>query len=106
MSTFDEAARFLAVSPRPKLRKHRGAVTRDALVVHVTEDRERQKALLRGLDLRPILDAAGVLDRVRWSVAAKGWVIQSADLADVVAMAEYAGRRVRVKIFGDHAGAR
>ena len=93
---------FLAHSPRPKSRKHREPKPGDpATVLHITEDTSRHLALVRGLNVRHVLELANVLERARWSVSAGGYVVSSADLADVCAMAGYSNVPYRVKRVGD-----
>ncbi|GAB6983520.1 hypothetical protein [Nocardioides pyridinolyticus] len=101
---YEQSQRFLAHSPRPKLRKRSqakvGARKGPESVLHVTEDRDNQKALVRGLNVRRILELAGVIDDASWSPSGKGYVVSSAALADVAAMADYTHTPYRVKTFG------
>jgi hypothetical protein len=98
----EQAERFLAASPRPARRKpsrrRPGAPKPPESILHVTEDRERGMALVRGLNVRTVLEMTGVVERARWSVSAKGYVIPAADLADLAAMADYSNTPYRVKV--------
>lgn len=62
----------------------------------VYDDPARGLVLLRG-DVRDLLDDAGVLDRSRWSVSGKGWVLSVADAADLLALADMRRRPYRMK---------
>lgn len=63
----------------------------------VYDDPARGLALLRGLNVKSVLEAAGALDVARWSVSGKGYVVPAAMVADVCAMADYANVPYRVK---------
>lgn len=68
------------------------------IILHVTEDRSRKRALIRGRSVTTVLDLAVVTDRTRWSPGARGWVVHTDDLADILAMADYAGATTRVTV--------
>lgn len=101
---YEQSQRFLAASPRPARRRRSepkpGAPKSPDAVLHVTEDRERGLALIRGLNVRHVLELAGCFEGARWSPAAKGYVVASAVLADVAAMAQYSNTPYRVKVIG------
>lgn len=105
---YEQSQRFLEHSPRPKPRKRSqvrpGARKGPDSVLHVTEDRERHLALVRGLNVRRVLELAGVMEGARWSPSGKGYVISSAALADIAAMADYTHTPYRMKRFGGDAG--
>lgn len=65
----------------------------------VYDDHARRLTLLRG-DVKPLIDEAGVSNRARWSISAKGWVLSAIDAADVLAIADYRDRKYRVKTIG------
>lgn len=62
----------------------------------IHDDRARGLSLLRG-DVHDLLTEAGVLDRARWSISMRGWVVTVADATDVCVVAETWGRPYRVK---------
>ena len=101
MSQYEQMQRFNAASPRPKLRKSSparpGGPVPPCAVLWVTEDRERGLALIRGKNVGAILDDAGAREAARWSVGAKGFVVPSSLLADVLAMADYRNAPWRIK---------
>jgi len=88
-----ESRRFLQDAPRPPLRTRRspkpGAAKPPDSVVWLVEDVDHGRVLVRGKNLRPILELAGVYDRAAWSVSAKGYVIDSRDIPDVSAACDY-----------------
>lgn len=63
----------------------------------IYDDPGRGLALLRGRNVKVVLESAGALDVARWSVTGKGWVLPAARLADVCAMADYENVPYRVK---------
>lgn len=67
-----------------------------AIPFWVYDDPGRGLVLLRG-DVHGLLDHAGVLDRSRWSVSGKGWVLSATDAADLLALADLERRPYRVK---------
>jgi hypothetical protein len=97
---YEQAQRFLEVSPRPKLRKTTEPKPGQHPVraaVHVTEDRAHHLALVRGKNIRTVIDVAGVLDEAIWSVSGMGYVIDLDRLPDVEAAAQHLGAPYRVK---------
>lgn len=99
-SSYEQAQRFLETSPRPKLRKTTEPKPGQRYVraaIHVTEDRAHQLALVRGKNVRTVIDVAGVLDEAVWSVSAKGYVIDLERLPDVEAAAQHLDAPYRVK---------
>lgn len=63
----------------------------------VYEDRARGLALVRGLNVKSVLESAAVLDVARWSTAGKGYVLPLEKIGDVAAMADYLNTPYRVK---------
>jgi hypothetical protein len=66
----------------------------------VYDDKVRGLALLRGRNVRAILELAGVTDRARWSIGGRGYVLAGDDVATVCAHAEIHGMPYRVKTVG------
>lgn len=103
-STYQEAAPFVAASPRPKLRKPSkvkpGAKAAPELILHVLEDRSRGVCLVRGKGVGAMLDTAGIQDSARWSEWAKGWVLDAGDLADLIAVAEHSRAPISMRKMG------
>jgi len=65
--------------------------------VWVYDDPVRGLVLLRGYLARDLLQAAGVADLARWSMAGRGHVLARAHLPDVLAQADHDGIPVRIK---------
>lgn len=108
---FEQMTRFNRASPPPRPRRgSREASTGPTgpagsrprsgpdIILHVTEDRSRKRALIRGRSVMTVLDLAVVADRARWSPGARGWVVHTDDLADILAMADYAGATTKVRV--------
>lgn len=103
-STYAESKPFVDALQPHKRRKPTqpkpGARKPPETLLHVVEDPSRGVALVRGLGVLPILESAGVEPRARWSESARGWVVDVADLADVIAAADWARATVRTKALG------
>lgn len=63
----------------------------------IYEDRARGLALIRGLNVKKVLELAVVLDRARYSTSGRGWVLPIDTIADIAAMADYSSTPYRVK---------
>lgn len=63
----------------------------------IYDDRQRDIALIRGMNVKRILEAAGVQKVARYSVVGKGWVIPGAKVGDVCGTCEHTGTTYRVK---------
>ena len=100
--TSEQVARdFLAVAPRPKLRKvsdpKPGAQVEPPARLTVYEDAARGLALIRGKRVGWVLDVAAVAQAARWSPSAKGFVVAVTVLPDVCAAADSQSVPYRVK---------
>lgn len=67
----------------------------------VYDDPTRGLALVRGRNVKTVLELAGAVDSSRWSTSGKGYVIPGPAVADVVAIAEHENIPVRCKRVGD-----
>lgn len=70
-------------------------------VLWIYEDPARGLALVRGKNVRVVLESAVVVERARWSVSGDGFVLPIGDVPDVVAMAQWNGYPVRFKPIGE-----
>jgi len=88
-ATYEQAERFLAVAPRPKLRNPTlpkpGAKAGPTATVHAVIDQTRGLVLLRGKHIGDLLEYADLRDAATWSVGAKGYVLPLTLLGDVEA---------------------
>lgn len=63
----------------------------------IYEDHPLGIALVRGKNIKSVLETAGVLEVARWSHAGKGFVLPLEQVPDVVAAAEHIGVPYRFK---------
>lgn len=98
---YAQSQRFLAASPYPKRRRtgapKPGSKPGAIVVLHVTEDPETGKALIRGRGVPAVLSVAGKFDQAEWSPGAKGYVVPIDALPDVAAATDYLNGSFRMK---------